>query len=693
MLVVAGLLVSRRHRRRAQRALDERLRFETLLSELSAAFVTRPAGEMDAAMETWLGRIVIALDLDRAMLGEVRDARALVTHAWTREGIAPLAASVDLGRFPWIRSRLGQGEVVRFSRPAALPEEAATDRQSLGALGIRSLAALPLVVGGDVVGSLAFSTLRAERPWPDDLVQRLRLLAEVFANALARRQAERALRESEERFQLMAESSPWMVWMSDGAGRRTYFNRSWLNVTGRGLADEMGAGWAAGVHPADRDACLEAVQKAIAAGGPFMADYRLRRRDGEYRWILDQGLPRVGDGGRVVGYIGSAHDVTELKLAQHALLESTALRSAIFGSLYGHVAALDRDGFIIAVNESWTRFALDNGADPARVAVGANYLDACRQASGMGDADARRALGAITSVLAGSHDRARIEYACRVPAGARWFELAVEPLRRPEGGAIVAHVDVTRRRQAEDEAHRQREELAHALRVTTLGELAASLAHEIKQPLTAILLNAQATVRLLDAGEPAGEGVRETLADVAADAQRASEIIRRLRAMFRKEHMAARALSVNELTEDVVGLLQYDLRRKGITMLRTYAPAVPPVPGDPIQIQQVVLNLLVNAGEAIAAAGDGPREIAIATARGPGVVEIAIGDTGVGVKEAELERIFERFVSTKPDGLGMGLAISRSIVEAHGGRIWATSKAERGLTVHVELPSHADDAR
>jgi len=283
--------------------------------------------------------------------------------------------SVDLHRFPWMGARLGQGQVVHFSSPSELPEEADTDRRSVTALGVRSLVAVPLQVGGAIVGSLSCSSLRAERAWPEELVQRLRLIAEVFANALARRRAESRIRESEERFRVTADSAPWMVWMSDPDGRRAYFNSGWLDVTGRRLEDEVGDGWAANVHPDDREACLATVREAVGARRPFTLDYRLQRWDGEYRWILDHGLPRTGTDGSLNGYIGSATDVTELKTAQQVVAETNALRSAIFGSLYGHVAALDRQGVIVAVNESWLRFAAENGADAPQVSVGAHYLE------------------------------------------------------------------------------------------------------------------------------------------------------------------------------------------------------------------------------------------------------------------------------------------------------------------------------
>jgi PAS domain S-box-containing protein len=691
--LIAVLLVHRALRRRVRLALAERVRFETLLSDLSVMFAAGSASDVDRQIETGLRRIVDDLGIDRATVAALDavfdDVR--VTHSWTREGVAPLREVSRGNPTPWIMFELRQGHVVRFRRSEELPENAAVDKQSLARFGTRSAAIVPLVVGGTVSAALAVATLREERRWSDEMVPRLRLLAAVFAGALARLHAERAVRESEERFVRMADSAPVMVWLSGPDGRRTYVNQRWLDFTGRRLDDELLESWVAGVHPDDRPDLTKTLSAALAEGRAFTVEYRLLRRGGEYRWILDHGLPRRTADGLLLGYAGSAVDVTPLRAAQRAILETDLLRSAIFGALHGHVAALDKSGRIIAVNQAWGRLAVENGADPIR--VGASYLDACRAAAEAGNPNAGRVLEALRRVLAGGGP-VEIEYACRTPAGERWFEMTAEPLRRPEGGALVTYVDITRRRQAEEEAERQREELAHVLRTTTLGELAASLAHEINQPLAAIVANAQATRRLLDTGRASRPGVIETLTDIADDAKRASQVIRRLRALFRKEHAERRPVDVNELVEDVVGLLRHDAERQRIAVRCALGRGLERVSGDPIQLQQVLLNVLLNAREAIAITEEGPREIVIETAgHQPGGVAISIRDTGIGVKDPDLEHIFEHFVSSKPGGLGMGLAISRSIVQAHGGHIWAAANPDRGLTVHVELPGEGEAAR
>lgn len=249
-----------------------------------------------------------------------------------------------------------------------------------------------------------------------------------------------------------------------------------------------------------------------------------------------------------------------------------------------------------------------------------------------------------------------------------------------------------RRRQAEEQSQRQREELAHTLRLTTLGELTASIAHELNQPLTAIAANAQAAKRLLQSN-PANPDLPEALEDLEDDSIRAAEIIQRLQALFRKKPGTHALLDVNEVIDDVLRLLGADLRNRQIPVIFARCNSGPRVMGDGVQLRQVIINLIRNAEDAIATAGDGPREVNIALQKpDASSIVIEIRDSGVGVDEEGLERMFEHFVSSKPQGLGMGLAISRSIVEAHGGKIWATRNGDRGLTLHVRLPVAAGDA-
>jgi C4-dicarboxylate-specific signal transduction histidine kinase len=248
-------------------------------------------------------------------------------------------------------------------------------------------------------------------------------------------------------------------------------------------------------------------------------------------------------------------------------------------------------------------------------------------------------------------------------------------------------VQRARRQRAEDEARARRDELAHAQRVATVGQLSASLAHEINQPLAAIVANAQAARRLLASAPAEGDELNEALVDIAGDATRAGAIVRRLRALVRKQPGERQPVEINAAIIEVTRILRRDLAQADVSLQVHLAADLPSVIGDVVQLQQVVLNLLVNACQAMAGDGGGPRLLRIETSEPkPGEVAIAVSDTGPGVPEAELEHMFEPFASSKAAGLGIGLSINRSIIEAHGGRIWATRNPARGLTLHVSLP-------
>ena len=273
----------------------------------------------------------------------------------------------------------------------------------------------------------------------------------------------------------------------------------------------------------------------------------------------------------------------------------------------------------------------------------------------------------------------------------RWPIIGALAVVLLESGLIAGLVlQRARRKRAETEASVQREQLTHVQRVTAMGELAAALAHEINQPLGAIVSNAEAARRLVDPAEPKRTDLLETLDDIIDDGQRASEVIRRLRAMLRTGAIEQKPCDVNGLVVEVLRFLDADLARAGISTDLQLREGVLLVRGDAIQLQQVILNLALNAEAAMADGAGGPRRLTVETASlTPGTVEVCVRDTGVGVKESDLEHIFKPFVTTKSSGLGMGLSISRSIVEAHGGTIRAERNPDRGLSVHVELPCEA----
>jgi C4-dicarboxylate-specific signal transduction histidine kinase len=259
-----------------------------------------------------------------------------------------------------------------------------------------------------------------------------------------------------------------------------------------------------------------------------------------------------------------------------------------------------------------------------------------------------------------------------------------------ESGEFVEFVgtvmDVTERRRAEEE----RQALAHANRVATMGQLTASIAHEVKQPIAATVINAQAALRWLGAQPPELEEVRQALECVAGDGLRASEVIDRIRALVEKSPPRKEALAINEVICEVIVLLHGEVVKHGIAVQTQLAEGLPRIQGDRVQLQQVILNLILNAIEAMHGAGEGARELQVSTvkAEGGGVL-VAVRDTGPGLDPVEFERLFEAFYTTKPGGLGMGLSICRSIVEAHGGQLWADVNRPHGAVLQFAVPHDA----
>jgi len=271
-----------------------------------------------------------------------------------------------------------------------------------------------------------------------------------------------------------------------------------------------------------------------------------------------------------------------------------------------------------------------------------------------------------------------------------WTNLTSSLVRGPSGepGYVIGMIDdVTARKQLEDALRRQREQLEHATRVRSMGELTATLAHELSQPLTAIVSNAHAAGRLLAADPPDLAEAGAALSDIAYAGQRAADVIRGMRAMLRKGEPRRTALDINQLIFETIPLVKSRLQLGGIALRTQLEPGLPLLHGDQIELQQALLNLFLNAMDAMCDCKPGARELVLSSARsGPSLVQVDLCDAGVGLAEQELARVFDPFYTTKPEGLGMGLPITQTIVRAHGGRIWATRNPERGITMHVVLP-------
>jgi PAS domain S-box-containing protein len=366
--------------------VQNRLRFEALLAELSATLVNVPAGQVDSHIESALRQIVLFLGMDRGGLAEVlADQKQLViTHSYHVPGAPPQTRMIVDEQLPWYARAIRRGEVLRLGRmPDDLPPEATAEREFCLRVGMKSHVMIPLKVMGSVVGAIGFASFHGSCDWPDDLIQRLRLVGEIFTNALAHKRADVALREGEGRFRSLAEAAPMMVWMSGTDKRCTYINKHWLDFTGQPLERQLGDGWSEGVHPDDLPRCLHTYGEAFDARQAFRMEYRLRRFDGEYRWVLDTGTPRFGSDGTFAGYIGSCIDVTEQKQVEEALrAREQSLRQTREGlrklaAKLLHAQEEERRRIAREMHDDWTQRLALLGIDLARLE---KYLGAPEQA-------------------------------------------------------------------------------------------------------------------------------------------------------------------------------------------------------------------------------------------------------------------------------------------------------------------------
>jgi signal transduction histidine kinase/integral membrane sensor domain MASE1 len=368
-----------------------------------------------------------------------------------------------------------------------------------------------------------------------------------------------------------------------------------------------------------------------------------------------------------------------------------SLHSAVLRSMRNAVAITNSDGVVIDANDAW--IAAAQSRDECRmdgIAVHANYL-AHHRMNAPRDPTAAKLVNGLEAILTGTRQLFEMEYVSRSGDETKWFSIAVVPLCGDQRGAVITHADISGRKQEEAKMLRLREELAHAGRVMTMGMLSATLTHEMSQPLAAILANAQTARRLSARGS---EGDREEvdviLGDVVSASRRAGSILQRLRNWFANGRYESEQLALNHVVNEVIEILRGDLLRRGVTLTRRLAPELPPVSGDRVHLQQVVLNLILNACDAMRNNPAGDRHVLVMTALCTDGVRLSVEDVGTGIAADQLNSVFEPFVTTKTTGLGLGLALCRSIVQAHEGRLTAENNPDRGTTFHCILPVAGD---
>jgi PAS domain S-box-containing protein len=506
----------------------------------------------------------------------------------------------------------------------------------------------------------------------------------IVENAL--RESETRLARAERELRLTLDTIPTLAWRTDPNGSAEYLNKRWLDFTGFSLEQGLGWNWQHAIHPDDRRGLLEAWQRMLESGKSEDVEARMRRHDGVYRWFLFRAETLRDDSGNIVAWFGTNTDIEDRKQAEGSLKRTQAYSA--------EAQKLSQTGSIVwdmaRENHFWSEEAyqitgFDRGIKPSldlfmqRVHPDDRYLvlhEARRVASGEQNFDYEHRL---------LMDDGQIKY----------VKVRARRVRHDTGKEEIvgALMDITATRRSQEALHAARTALAHASRVATLGEINATIAHEVNQPLAAIVANAETSLRRLAGESPDYDRVRRAIEWIAKDARRAGDVIHRVRGLSRKADTQKMPLDLNEVIGEVNALLHRDLAVHRVTLSLELAPSLPLVMGDRVQLQQVIINLVMNAVEAMQVAAGGAKSLVVRSCHIANGVVVAVTDSGTGISDETKGRLFDAFFSTKPKGLGIGLSICRSIIEDHDGRLSAANNSGKpGATFKFELPSLLDQA-
>ncbi len=494
-----------------------------------------------------------------------------------------------------------------------------------------------------------------------------------------RKRAEEQLRRAEAQARKVIDAIPQQIWSGPADGSLDYCNDQWRAFMGLGQEEIQGDGWQSMLHPDDRDRVLKAWRESVVNGTPYEQEERHRAADGTYRWFLCRGVPLRDGEGRIERWYGTNTDIEDRKRAEEALREQANLLNLTHDTI-----------FVRNMNDAityWNRGAEELYGWSRGQALG-KISHELMQTVFPAPFEQIQAELLSTGRWEGELVHAKAD-GIQVVVASRWS------LQRDEKGRPIAILetnnDMTRQKRAEEALRQAQADLAHVSRVTTMGELSASIAHEVGQPLTGVINNANACLGLLPDGTPNLEEVREALTEIIDDADRASAIILRVRQLSKRAPIEKSLLDLRDVVKDVLALARYELGTRRITIRTELPNGSPSVLGDRVQLQQVLLNLVMNGMDAMNSVEEQKRILVVfgkhETMNGMPAVLLGVRDSGVGLKTEEMDRLFEAFYTTKPQGMGMGLAISRSIVEAHGGRLWAEPNQGPGATFLLSLPA------
>jgi PAS domain S-box-containing protein len=431
--------------------------------------------------------------------------------------------------------------------------------------------------------------------------------------------------------------------------------------------------WPWRIHPDDREKAVDAMLQTLREQMDYEVDFRTIHPDGTIKYIHSMSHAVLSPSGDLVEIRGTSTDITDLKRAEY-------LAEHVFETIPDIVSIVGRDYRYRRVNPAHERFW---GISVEKI-VGMHAGDVIGR-----EAFERLAKPKLDRCFAG--EEVSFTEWIDGPSGRRYWAATYTPLRletEQVESALVLARDLTDHMLASERLRDAQAELAHANRVATIGQLTVSIAHEVNQPIGALVTNAHAALRLLRAEPPDLDPASQALDDIIKDGRRVSEVIDRIRALVKKKSTQTEVMNLNEVVMATITLTRSEILKNGVSMETDLADDLPSIRGDRVQLQQVIMNLVVNAVEAMSNADEGTRELHINTGRDrDDAILLTLCDSGPMLKSESLDHFFEPFYSTKLSGMGIGLSICRSIVEAHGGRIWATGNAPRGATLHITLPT------
>ncbi|KPK74995.1 MAG: hypothetical protein AMJ79_12695 [Phycisphaerae bacterium SM23_30] len=501
----------------------------------------------------------------------------------------------------------------------------------------------------------------------------------ISTDVTEKRQAEEALRERQETIRALVETSRDWIWSTDLEGVHTYCNPAVESILGYRADELIGKQSFALMHEDDRRKVEAQLPSWVAnKSGWNNLLIRWRHKEGGYRYLESNAAPILSSKGELTGFRGVDRDITERMQAEQDLRKTEKERAIILRSISEQIVYHDLD-----LRIRWANRAAGESANlDADCLIGGYCYEIWHQRH-----EPCEGCPVVKTRETGQPQQKEIS----TPDERVWF-LRSYPIRGEDGaleGIVEVVQDITQRKQAEEEVRQRQRELAHASRLSTVGEMASGLAHELNQPLTAISTFAGGSLRMLESGASASEEIKSALQNVAAQAQRAGEIIRRIRDFTRKQEPQRSAVDINHIIQEAVDFIKPEAGKKQVEIRLELAEKLPLVRADAVQIEQVVLNLVRNGIEALEDPAMGQRRLTIQTRllEHKDAVEVAVCDNGVGFNPEDAEKLFDSFYTTKDKGLGMGLSLSRTIIEWHDGHLWADANPEGGTTFRFTVPT------